>query len=112
MDGGRSRLRRLPALAVLAVAIMLTPQSHAACVTPTPSDHGHAPGESAWVGHSEQDLAKALGPPSFSLGRPHMITVGSDYEIDVYAVPEPAREGCIDAYRHNLCGVITAVFCR
>ena len=101
-------LRWAPLVSMLAIAL----PGHAGCLDPTVSDHAHPPGDPAWVGHTEKDLMAGLGSPSFRLGRPMMVTLGPDYEIDVYAAPAPARDGCADAYRLNACGVVTAVFCR
>lgn len=83
-----------------------------ACHAPAAANHAHAPGDSAWIGHLEQDLVAALGPPTFRLGKPQFVAGGDDYVIDVYAEPQAARAGCIDAYRRNPCGVITAYECR
>jgi hypothetical protein len=82
------------------------------CVLPAAAGHAHAPGDPAWIGHTEQELAEALGPPSFSLGKPMFVDDGRTYEIDVYTSPQPSSPGCIDAYVHNPCGAIYGYYCR
>jgi len=82
------------------------------CVLPAAAGHAHAPGDPAWVGHTEQELSEALGPPSFSLGKPMFVDDGRTYEIDVYTAPQPSSPGCIDAYVHNPCGEIYGYYCR
>ena len=97
---------------VLLSALASMGTAHGGCVAKPPSDHVHAPGDPAWVGHTEDDLVRGLGEPSFTLSKPIGVTAGPDYEIDVYTVPQPSSPGCVDAYRHNQCGVITEIFCR
>ena len=102
---------RWPAMIVLFAAVAFTMQANAGCVDRPPSDHVHTPGDPAWIGHTEQDLVRGLGEPSFELTNPIGVT-GTAYEIDVYTEPQPSSPGCVDAYKHNPCGVITAYFCR
>lgn len=112
MDGVPTRLVRLLGFAACAIALQAAASDLSDCVVPAAAPHGHGPGDGSWVGHTEQELHTWLGEPSFSLGKPYHMVGGPDYEIDVYTAPQPATEGCFDAYKHNTCGVITAYYCR
>ena len=81
------------------------------CHVPPAADHVHPPGDRFWVGHREEELLVALGPPTFRLGKPSHVG-GEKYVIDVYAEPESTTPGCIDSYKRNPCGAITAYECR
>ncbi len=112
MDGVPIRFVRLLGFVACAIALQAGAASSSDCGVPVTTLHAHGPGDGGWVGHTEQELHASLGAPSFSLGKPYRMVGGPDYEIDVYTEPQPATAGCIDAYKHDTCGVITAYYCR
>lgn len=112
MDGVVTRLPHLPGLAACGMALFLSTSALGDCTIPVAAGQSYAPGDPRWVGQTMQTLHSALGGPSFSLGKPYRMIGGPDYRIDVYTAPQPASAGCVDAYKLNECGVITAYFCR